>query len=382
MADLQATVPLGSLIEIQRGSTYKSALLGQDGPVLLGLSTIARNGGFRSDSLRTYGGDSPERMLVPPGGMYASLKDVTQSADLLGSVARLPPQVKAGRLTQDTVRLDLVSDAIDPDFLYWQLLTPQYRDYCRAHATGTTNLGLPRDDFLAYPVWLPPLDVQRRIAGVLGNLDDLIDTNRRLAIQCEALALSIVEQVPPTTALDQIAVLATKAEKPEGLVDHYSIPAFDGNRLPSREQGVAIKSNKITLLEPAVLISRLNPATSRVWMAFPEPDAVSMCSTEFAVLKCANPEFVWAACSTTRFNEELVAMATGTTGSRQRVDKSDVMRLAVPNPRQTEKPVLHACTSLVKQAYACRLEAHQIGQARDELLPLLMSGQVVPGEVA
>ena len=96
---------IGAYFTLQRGTTYKSRLLEQPGPVLLGLATIQRNGGFRSDSLRTYGGDSPEKLLVQPGELYVSLKDVTQSADLLGAVARLPVGYAPGRLTQDTVKL-------------------------------------------------------------------------------------------------------------------------------------------------------------------------------------------------------------------------------------------------------------------------------------
>lgn len=74
---------LGDYFTLQRGTTYKSRLLGQSGPVLLGLATIQHNGGFRSDSLQTYGGDSPDKLLVQPGDLYVSLKDVTQSADVL-----------------------------------------------------------------------------------------------------------------------------------------------------------------------------------------------------------------------------------------------------------------------------------------------------------
>src|SRR5436190_6150941 len=81
---------LGDYFILQRGTTYKSRLLGRPGPVLLGLATIQRNGGFRADSLQTYGGESPDKLLVRPGEIYVSLKDVTQSADLLGAVARLP----------------------------------------------------------------------------------------------------------------------------------------------------------------------------------------------------------------------------------------------------------------------------------------------------
>ena len=46
-----------------------------------------------------------DKLLVQPGDLYVSLKDVTQSADLLGAVARLPLDHRPGRLTQDTVKL-------------------------------------------------------------------------------------------------------------------------------------------------------------------------------------------------------------------------------------------------------------------------------------
>ena len=178
---------LGDYFSLKRGTTYKSALVDQPGPLLLGLSTIQRNGGFRSDSLKTYGGDSPDHLLVEPGGLYVSLKDITQAGDLLGAIARLPVDQPPGRLTQDTVKLIPKSHAVSTDYVYWVLRTPQYRDYCRAHATGTTNLGLPRNDFLAFPI---PSDTanRRKIVEVLGALDDKIELNRRMNETLEAMA--------------------------------------------------------------------------------------------------------------------------------------------------------------------------------------------------
>jgi len=168
-------IRLGEVVKIARGTTYKSALKGLPGPILLGLGSIHRNGGFRKDNLETYGGDSPEKLLVHPGELYASLKDVTQSADLLGAVARLPKSGTVGRLTQDTVRLDLVGDQVPTEYLYWVLRTPEYRSYCRSHLTGTTNLGLPRDDFLAFQ--FPEPDTSRlSIAQALDAIDEKIDS--------------------------------------------------------------------------------------------------------------------------------------------------------------------------------------------------------------
>src|SRR5688500_5167443 len=190
MAPKWARTTLGDYFTIQRGTTYKSRLLGQPGPVLLGLATIERNGGFRRDSLQTYGGDSPDKLLVQPGDLYLSLKDVTQSADLLGAVARLPRDHPPGRLTQDTVKLEPKSADVPLDYLYWLLRTPQYRSYCRAHATGTTNLGLAREDFMAFPASEPTL-TQCRIVTTLATLDDKIELNRRMNETLEAMARAI-----------------------------------------------------------------------------------------------------------------------------------------------------------------------------------------------
>lgn len=176
-SDRDAT--LGDYFALQRGNTYKSRLLGEPGPVLLGLASIHRNGGFRDDNLRTYGGASDERVLVGPGELYVSLKDVTQAADLLGAVARFPEGHGIGRLTQDTVKLVPRRPDVPLDFLYWVMRTPNYRRYCRSRATGTTNLGLPRDDFLSYPV-APFNGVRERLVRVLEVLEDKIALNRRL----------------------------------------------------------------------------------------------------------------------------------------------------------------------------------------------------------
>lgn len=47
---------------------------------------------------------SPNLSLTP-GDLIVPLKDVTQAADLQGAAVRVPAEVRAGRLTQDTVKL-------------------------------------------------------------------------------------------------------------------------------------------------------------------------------------------------------------------------------------------------------------------------------------
>src|SRR4030065_907521 len=107
---------------------------------------------------------------------------------MIGSVARVPPSVAAGRLTQDTVKLQFHdSDRETSNFLYWILRTPQYRDYCEGRATGSAVVALSREDFLNFPV--PTITKTRmRIVELLEGLDDKIELNRRMNATLEAMA--------------------------------------------------------------------------------------------------------------------------------------------------------------------------------------------------
>ncbi|MGO1069778.1 hypothetical protein [Lysobacter sp. CA199] len=181
---------LGEVVSLVRGTTYKSALLGHPGPILLGLGSIQRNGGFRDNSLKTYGGESKPSQLLVKGDLYVSLKDVTQSADLLGAVARVPDSISSGRLTQDTVKLDFGENTYPRRLLYWSLRTSQYRAYCRGHATGTTNLGLAREDFLAYRLPAPTsraLSLVETLEAIDNRIDNLRQTNSTLEAFATAL---------------------------------------------------------------------------------------------------------------------------------------------------------------------------------------------------
>jgi len=168
---------IGDFAALQRGKTYKSKLLGQPGPVLLGLGSICPGGGFRSQKLKTYGGESPDKLLVHPGDVYASLKGATKDGDMVGSAARLPSWVPVGRLTQDTVRLDFKEDRFR-EVIYWALQTPKCRAYCGARRTGSAQVGLSRADFLGYPIALPKeVSLVDRFVEIASRLSQRVESN-------------------------------------------------------------------------------------------------------------------------------------------------------------------------------------------------------------
>lgn len=269
----------------------------------------------------------------------------------------------------------------DPRWVYRLLDQIDFSGY----NSGSAQPSLNRNFLAQIPVAIPPLDEQRRIASVLGALDDLIVANRSQVARLERLARAVAATSRQDVPLAELARVAESRQvRPSGPVEHYSLPAFDDGLEPERLDGAEIQSNKLLLTGPCVLVSRLNPKWERCWMAYPGANALA--STEFVPLVGgdATSEEVWAVVSLHSFWDQMRTHVTGTTGSHQRVDKAAVLTLPVPDPRALSPSARHLITRLVRGARASRDEIAQLTRTRDDLLPMLMCGkiQVVDTEAA
>lgn len=164
-------------VTLQRGTTYSGRLVGLPGPALLGLGSIEPGGGFRNGHYKTYGGECPEKLMLFAGDLFVALKGATKDGSMVGSIARVPPSVPSGRLTQDTVKLQFLKPGSGIDrYIYWLLRMPHYRAYCAGRITGSAQVGLSRDDFLSYPVPLPPENTLAAFGDIEASLSRCMDT--------------------------------------------------------------------------------------------------------------------------------------------------------------------------------------------------------------
>ncbi len=291
----------------------------------------------------------------------------------------------------------------DMRWAYYQLLTQDINGLDSGSAIPSTS----RDDFYRLAVLVPPLSTQRRIAEILGRLDDKIEVNRRINRTLERMAQALyrhwfVDFAPfrdgefvesevglaprgwEVITLDELVEIEANVinpqSHPEEVFDHYSIPAYDEQRLPVAESGAAVKSGKYLIQSKRVLVSKLNPATPRVWTVFDAKDRRSFTSTEFIHYICRSPStwsFVNGYLRSQAFLDEFRAHVAGTTGSRQRVPPRVTMSFKLVKP---PADVLRAFDELVGPYLVLiqrNLEEGQVLAAiRDYLLPRLLAGEV------
>ena len=80
---------------------------------------------------------------------------------------------------------------IDGMYLFYALNAREAEHQFHARANGVTRFGLRKADIGTVTVPLPPLPEQRRIAHILGTLDDKIELNRRMNETLEEMARAV-----------------------------------------------------------------------------------------------------------------------------------------------------------------------------------------------
>lgn len=259
------------------------------------------------------------------------------------------------------------------------------------------------------PVPLPPLDTQRRIASILGAYDDLIEVNRRRVAVLEEMARGLFEEwfvrfrfpghesVPlvdtPDGPLPQGWVWGTlgdigastgKSITPSAHTEttfaHYSLPAFDTGRAPAMDRGETIKSNKIHVQGPVVLVSKLNPRIPRVWLVPEHNECTQVASTEFVPIQSKGGmplSYIFSIVNSESFRDRLVGMAGGTSTSHQRVKPKDVFATPIAcAPADLVSRAGETLSSLYDLVSQLERANRALAASRDLLLPRLISGQL------
>ena len=251
--------------------------------------------------------------------------------------------------------------------------------------TGSTQPKLTAGNLARIPLRAPSLDEQRRIAGVLGTLDDLIEVNRRLMADAAALLSSLFAKLMATSALTEMPFFEA--------FDVDFGAAFKGENFSSQGVGMPLLrirdlktqksdtwtteriSGNVVISAGDVLIGMDAEFRPTYWLG---PD--SLLNQRVCRIRPKAGSLAFAREALVKPMAFIEGHKTGTTVSH--LNKADLAETKVSVPDRLSLSRFDSSADPLRLAIVgLYRENLELEAARDELLPLLMSGRVRAGDV-
>lgn len=309
-----------------------------------------------------------------------------------------------------------INENFDPLFVYYLLSTK--KNHLRQMAGSTTTPLLPKSVFESIEYYFPSFPEQKKIAAVLSALDEKITLNKKMNQKLEAMAKRLYDywfvqfdfpdengrpyktsggpmvynetlkrEIPTGWDVKKICDLSVfekestrPSSNPNVLYKHFSIPGFDECGSYVFEKGCDILSDKFIVTDSSILVSKLNPWTSRV--VWGENLEDSICSTEFVVMKLnslCDKGFLYMLVKQPSFIDYCTRGSSGTSHSHRRVNPEFMMNFMFAYNESIVRKFSAIASQYAQMIVKNLRENRSLSALRDKLLPLLMNGQVVVG---
>jgi len=324
----------------------------------------------------------------------ATLGRVAMVPELDTPFVVLTPQVTYYRV--------LDQDVLKREYLRYYLTSSAFQNELLAHSTGSTRGYISINRQTPLPILLPPLPEQRRIAAVLGALDDKIELNRKMNRTLEEMAQAIFKSwfidfdgVPDSEMVDselgripkgwEVRPLDAVADFLNGAACQKYRPSDGAESLPvvkirELNQGITAKTDRATIDIPKkwwvedgdVLFSWSGSLVVKVWTG----GRAALNQHLFKVTSEVYPRWfylLWTKFHLARFQRIAADKAT-TMGHIKRRHLSDA--LCVVPPGSTVERWSATLAPLVQRAVTSELESRTLAMTRDALLPKLISGEL------
>lgn len=299
-------------------------------------------------------------------------------------------------------------ECLNKEFLFYSFLHKGRAGHFAPLFTGATIKHLPREKLAKVEVEVPPISVQERIASILSAYDDLIENNRRRIKLLEQAAQLLYkewfvrfrfpghERVTVTNGVPEGWELCGILEHPHFQFINENIGAFDGVKryyATADITGIDVTGDGIDYaFDEKPGRAQKAPEVDSVWFArmqetykvivFTETNRAmaesSILSSGFAGFRARRAEFLpwlYLLINNARFHEEKDRYCTGAT--QRSLTNGRLKRIQVTAP---PGPIVDAFADLagpmIEQILIIQTLNRQLSQARDLLLPRLMSGNM------
>lgn len=369
-----------------------------DGPIYLGIPSIRSDGSIDYENSKRI---SYENYPKWTKRVTPQENDVVFSYEAnLESYARIPAGFE-GCLGRRMAIMRPDPSAIDARFLYYYTQSPAWKAVIASRTVlGATVNRIPIATFPEFPLRLPSLPAQKRIAGVLSAYDKLIENNRRQIKLLEEAAqrlykewfvdlrfpghetTPIVDGIPEgwkRTTVGKICELIRDSSRPDDRNEstmYIGLEHMPKNSICLNMYGdvSSVTGSKLNFRKNDILFGKIRPYFHKV--GFAQCNGVT--STDTLVMR-AKPNCFGLLLEIVS-SDAYVAYATATSKTGTKMPRADWNAMSAYELLEPSARVLAQFDGFVKQITdeIMNLSDQIVAarEARDRLLPKLMSGEI------
>lgn len=305
------------------------------------------------------------------------------------------------------LRVRLAHPTIDARYFFYYLGHPSVRAYVVRHAHGATMPNLNTSILRGVPLTFPPLPEQRRIAAVLGALDDKIELNRKMNATLEEMAQAIFKSwfidfdghddlveselgmIPRGWEVETLKTLCTSIgnggtpkRRESSYWEEGHIPWFKTGELSDSvlldsiehitEAGLTGSSCRLFPRDTILVAIYAAPTVGRLGL-LTQPSACNQACTALLGKEPYGPYFLLESLRAAR--DRLNSYAVGS--AQQNISKKVVenLRLVVP-PANLARDFASVVSPFFRKIEISARESRTLAELRDTLLPKLISGEI------
>jgi len=295
-------------------------------------------------------------------------------------------------------------EGLDSNYLRYFFLSPNGKAELSKCVIGSSQQAYTIAALKKAEIPLPPLPIQRRIAGILSAYDELIENSQRRIKILESMARGLyrewfvhirfpghesVPRVPSTMGeipkgwevkrLGEIAeemrrnVAKGRLDEPQPYVGLEHIPRRS-LALDAWETTTDLGSNKLAFKKGEVLFGKIRPYFHKVSVA----PFDGLCSADVIVVRARRLEyyaFVVACVSSDDFVAHATATSNGSKMPRANWGVLEERGVVIPQGKLAAQ-FSALIAEVIEQQQALVFQIQNLGRTRDLLLPRLLSGQV------
>ena len=297
-----------------------------------------------------------------------------------------------------------------PKFVYWYTKTKIYQDWVKGIQRPAGQPNINKEEYKSFEIVLPDVKIQTTLVDRLNQAQSrrtqLLDksnnmiSNFKYEIEkmfalptdslnrlCFAIRLKALDGVIDAKRYASMTTHASEfkiSEVCDIVDDKVNVSRFDKKTidwiriddLPNQTIDIEevrtqpaneVEGTFFEVQEGDILVARLGPTIlNQKIVMVRSVERTTIASAEFLVLRCKegyNPEAVMAVLKTAYYRDLMYSHARGSTPSRYRLNREDMLKLPFPDIREHQDKIADDANNVREQVKAMRIHAEQEWQA-------------------